>query len=1000
MNFWNRKVKELWGTEVELLRLDGELDLNFKAQVANGDDFILKVMRPGCDIALVEMQCQALSHIVDNMADAPVPEVIKTKSGELFEIVEDQHAKGCIVWALTFLSGFSYASFSPKTLELAYDLGSQAADLNLALRDFEHPNLSRDLPWDLMQAHWIGDHLNVIEEAGRSATIQSIFNEYSVNRDRAAKLPEVPIHNDINDYNVLVSGSLSETAKISGIIDFGDMCLAPRVCEIAIAGAYVVLNCANPEAELASFVAGYHSVSSLSEAEIDLIYPLLRMRLAVSLVTSTMVAIEKPDDPYVVISQAPAWQFLEETNINADLLNCRLRAACGLPISDSAIGIARYLDKQRYNFAPVLGVPLKNSPMISLSVAESTVPENPLEMTPEEAANTVDINETQVSIGFYKEARLIYTEGSFRHGEWNGSSRRTLHLGVDLFAKAGTRVCTPLAATVHVIEYREAVLDYGGLVILEHETPGGETFYTLYGHLCPGVQNTLEVGQTLVAGEAFALLSDETQNGGWAPHLHFQLSLLDGGIFGEWSAIIEPTDSYLWETVSPNPAPLLNLPDEKLLATTIAEPTVLANRQRDFAANLSLSYTQPAMFLRGWKHYLFDQWGQPYLDAYNNVPHVGHANPRIQAVVSSQLKRMNSNTRYLHPAQSAFANKITAKMPEQLSVCFFVNSGSEGNELALRLARAHTGGKDIVTPDHGYHGNTTGAIAISAYKFNAKGGVGQPSWVQLIDAPDVYQGKFREDDSASAEKYANQVDDAISRIKQRGGKLAGFIGEIYPSVGGQIIPPKTYFKRVFHKIREAGGVCIADEVQTGLGRLGKHYFAFEEQNITPDIVVLGKPIGNGHPLGVVVTTQEIADSFAQGPEFFSTFGGSTLSCIIGKEVLDIVDDDGLQENAAVVGARLLKGLKNLQNSNEHVGDVRGSGLFIGVELVSDKETRTPATKLANYIVNRLREKRILIGTEGPHYNVLKIRPPLTIEVDDVDKLLNALTEVLSETVAR
>jgi 4-aminobutyrate aminotransferase-like enzyme len=453
---------------------------------------------------------------------------------------------------------------------------------------------------------------------------------------------------------------------------------------------------------------------------------------------------------------------------------------------------------------------------------------------------------------------------------------------------------------------------------------------------------------------------------------------------------------YLWNAICPNPAALTNLPDEKVLFQPIDKSDVLAYRQAHFSDNLKLSYDDPVMLLRGWRHHMFDEWGRPYLDAYNNVPHVGHAHPRIQAVASDQLLRMNSNTRYLHPAQTAFAKKILSKLPDPLSVCFFVNSGTEANELALRLARAHTGGKDMITPDHGYHGNTTGAIDISAYKFNAKGGVGQPDWVHLIEVADDYRGSYRRNDPDRAQKFAALTDIALAAVQARGGKLAGFIAETFPSVGGQIIPPKGYLPAVYQRIRAAGGICIADEVQTGLGRLGDYFFGFEQQEAVPDIVVLGKPIGNGHPLGVVVTTREIADDFAQGPEYFSTFGGSNLSCRIGKEVLDIVDDEGLMENARIRGAQLMDGLRDLQKKHDIIGDVRGYGLFIGLDLVEDRASRKEATLAANYIINRMREHRILMGREGPKDNILKIRPPLTIDNDDVDMILTIMRQVLEE----
>jgi 4-aminobutyrate aminotransferase-like enzyme len=269
-----------------------------------------------------------------------------------------------------------------------------------------------------------------------------------------------------------------------------------------------------------------------------------------------------------------------------------------------------------------------------------------------------------------------------------------------------------------------------------------------------------------------------------------------------------------------------------------------------------------------------------------------------------------------------------------------------------------------------------------------------------VEIADDYRGRFRRDDPDRAEKYAALVVSAIANIEARGGKLAGFIAETFPSVGGQIIPPAGYLPAVYRRIRAAGGVCIADEVQTGLGRLGDHYFGFEQQGAIPDIVVLGKPIGNGFPLGVVVTTRAIAASFARGPEFFSTFGGSTLSCVIGKEVLDIVDDEGLMENARVVGGHLLERLRDLQRDHEIIGDVRGFGLFIGVELVEDRASMKEAPHIASYIKNRMRENRILIGTEGPADNILKIRPPLTFDREGADVLVHTLERILGEVESR
>ena len=997
---WTDALAQHWGIQARLTQLAGEYDLNFLAETLAGEGYILKVMRPGCNRELIEMQVSALAHVRDQPLADLYPEVIATLQGVACVSCLDTDGKPRLLWLLSRLPGRSYAQSAPKTRALAGDLGRAVGATDRVFETFRHPALERDFKWHLMQALWIKPELGVISDPDRRQLLQDIVADFSGVLGQLQNLPTQAVHNDINDYNILVSDEFCAPRRITGLIDLGDMCIAPRICDLAIAAAYVVLERSDPEEALEALVAGYHAENPLLSVELDVLWPLLQMRLAVSVVNSTLMAQAHPDDPYVVISQAPAWQFLENNNLHPGLLNARLRVACGLPVTSSAPAIEKYLDQMRGHFAPLMGVDLDHAPMGSLSVEASCWPQNPFDLPAAEAARVGQefADNTPVWLGYYNEPRLIYTAPAFRKGRWLASDRRTVHLGIDIFAAQGGWVHAPLTGRVHVVENRTAPLDYGGVVILAHDTPDDQTFYTLYGHLNPEVCEKLAIGQLVQTGEAFCRLGDITQNGGWAPHLHFQLALTIDGIGEDWPGVADPDARHFWTQLCPNPAALLNLPDDKTAYVPTDKAQVLADRRAQFGDNLALSYAEPVMFLRGWKHHLFDEWGRPYLDAYNNVPHVGHAHPRVQAVAADQLKRMNSNTRYLHPARTAFAEKILSKFPPSFEVCYFVNSGSEANELALRLARAHTSAKGIVTPDHGYHGNTTGAVEISAYKFNAAGGIGQVDWVELVDVADDYRGRFGRDDAQRAQNYADQVDHAIARLGAKNIPLGGFIAETFPSVGGQIIPPKGYLRAVYGKIRAAGGLCIADEVQTGLGRLGDYYFGFEHQDVVPDVVVLGKPIGNGHPIGVVVTTRAIADSFAKGPEFFSTFGGSVLSCRIGKEVLDIVDDEELQNNAQVMGERLLAGLYRLQDKHAFIGDVRGMGLFIGLELVTDKVSKTEATNLASYVKNRMRAHRILLGSEGPKDNILKIRPPLTIGADDVDMILMVLDDILTEAV--
>ncbi|WP_114390068.1 aminotransferase class III-fold pyridoxal phosphate-dependent enzyme [Notoacmeibacter marinus] len=996
---WADVLRNRWGINAVLTRLHGEYDLNFRADTAAGK-FIFKVMRAGCDSALVDMQVAALAHVARTAPQVPMSRLVPALDGARVVVAQDSDGRDRLIWLQTALPGICYAEFSPHAATLIHDLGRQSGRLAASLARFEHGALSRDFKWDLMQADWIIPELDGIEDPARRALLQEICDRFMGLKPQLAALPKLAVHNDLNDYNILVAMQ-GDIPRVSGLIDLGDMCAAPRICDLAITAAYVVLDHPTPDRALAALVSGYHAEYPLTGAEIDMIWPLLRMRLAKSVVNSTLMARDGSDDPYITISQPPAWRFLEEADIDAELLRCRLRSSCELPLDDSVARISAWLDQARGSFAEVICTPLASAPMGALSVEASSVPRDPFEISPAEAASlgSETFGTDDVWLGYYGEPRLIYTAPAFRIGQWKASNRRTVHLGVDVFAPAGTPVHAPLDGTVAFAENRTGTLDYGGMVILRHETPEGDVFHTLYGHLDPGSVAAMQNGQSIAAGTEFARLGTDECNGGWAPHLHFQLALTLAGMGTDWPGVADPDDLALWGAICPNPAALLNLEDAHVAHCITDKAHVRDMRKQHFGGNLKLSYDDPVMLLRGWRHHLFDEWGRPYLDAYNNVPHVGHAHPRLQQVAADQFKRMNSNTRYLHPAQAAFAEKLLSKLPPELSVCWFVNSGSEANELALRLARATSGGRAMITPDHGYHGNTTGAIDISAYKFNAPGGVGQPDWVELIDIPDDYRGAFRRGDPLAGAQFAAQVDGALERLMARGQKLAGFIAETYPSVGGQIIPPAGYLQGVYDRIRAAGGVCIADEVQTGLGRLGTHYFAFEAQNVLPDMVVLGKPIGNGHPIGVVVSTPEIAAAFAKGPEFFSTFGGSTLSCRVGRTVLDIVDDEGLMQNARDMGARLMSGLTALTERHPLIGDVRGQGLFIGVELVEDRTTRHPATRQTAYVLNRMRDERILIGCEGPDNNILKIRPPLTIDAEGVAMLLDRLDVILSENGA-
>jgi 4-aminobutyrate aminotransferase-like enzyme len=361
---------------------------------------------------------------------------------------------------------------------------------------------------------------------------------------------------------------------------------------------------------------------------------------------------------------------------------------------------------------------------------------------------------------------------------------------------------------------------------------------------------------------------------------------------------------------------------------------------------------------------------------------------------------LNTNTRYLHERVLEYAERLAGLLPDPLSVCFFVNSGSEANELALRLARAHTGKAGVVVVEGGYHGNTQGMVDVSHYKFAGDGGAGAPDWVRAAPRPDDYRGRYGRDVRDRADRYAGHVRDAFRELDAAGHGAAAFLAESILSCGGQIEPPAGYLRAAYRHARAAGALCIADEVQTGFGRVGSHMWGFEAQDVVPDVVTLGKPIGNGHPIGAVITTQEIAASFANGMEFFSTFGGNPVSAAIGLAVLDVVASEKLMERAAVVGGTLKANLASLSMRHEAIGDVRGRGLFLGIEIVRDRAARTPAPEIASYVVERAKELGVLLSADGPDHNVIKIKPPLVFSQEDAERLAATLDGVLEEDAAR
>ena len=1003
-----RLAREIYGLPASAKPLPGEYDDNFHLCSNNGQEFVLKVMHPARERSFIDLQCAALQHLAQRAPHLSLPRTHATPNGSPFVRAGLADGTERFVWLLNYVPGRVLAGVRPHSRELLKSLGKFLGEVDAALFDFNHEAAHRELKWNLASAIWIRGYLHHIGDPSRRRLVEKFLKLYESEIVPALpRLRRSVIYGDANDHNVLVSDPWPLPQKVVSVIDFGDMHHGVTISEVAVGAAYAIFGEDDPLAAAAEVVRGYHIAFPIEQDELQVLYALIAMRIAVSVTNSAHRQTLMPDDPYVTISEAPAWEALEKwAQVHPRLAHYAFRDACGLAPSPDSEKVKRGLASAASTAAPILDVDLRTAPslVLDLSVGSTFLGADP------KAAETPNLTQAifgamknagaSVGVGRYDEPRLLYSSPLFSASTNPTDERRTIHLGIDLFVEPGTPIYAPLEGSVHIVANNNAPLDYGPLVILRHETSDGVEFFTLYGHLMRRDVDGLRRGQRIARGEKIAHVGGPQENGGWPPHVHFQiiLDLLDLG--ADFPGVARASQRNVWTSLSPDPNLLLGIPAERFPAQPPTRDATLSARRQLLGKNLSVSYDAPLKIVRGWMQYLYDDTGRAFLDVFNNVPLVGHSNPRVVRAVQEQIALLNTNTRYLHDKVNRYAERLSQLLPEPLRVCFFVNSGSEANELALRLARSHTGCEDVIVLEHAYHGHTSTLIDISPYKFSGPGGKGRKPWVHVAPIADDYRGPYRRHDPNAGAKYAHQVAAIIEEMRKEGRGLAAFIAESLPSVAGQIEFPPGYLAAAYGHVRAAGGVCIADEVQVGFGRLGTHFWGFQTQDVVPDIVVLGKPIGNGFPLAAVITTPEIAASFGNGMEFFSTFGGNPVACAAGLAVLEVLEEEHLQENALRVGRHLVAQLRALHKTYALIGDVRGRGLFLGVDFVLDRATREPAPAQASYVVNRLRDRGVLAGTDGPHHNVIKLRPPLIFSEADAAYFCSTLDRLLREDPAQ
>jgi 4-aminobutyrate aminotransferase-like enzyme/Ser/Thr protein kinase RdoA (MazF antagonist) len=1000
--------------------LASERDQNFRVAAADGAAFVLKIANATERPEVLDFQNAALDHLAARSPALAVPRLRRTLSGETVAWAAGPDGRVHLVRLLTWVPGEVMARVRPHSEALLASLGRRVAEMNGALADFSHEAMGRELAWDLGRTRWIAGELGRFREPDQRRLVQRTLDRFESSvAPRLTGLGRQVVHNDWNDYNVIVSSNRAAVREAVGVVDFGDMVHSYVVADLAVACAYAMMDKPDPIGAAAAVVRGFSQAAALSDGELGILYDLICARLAISVTMAARQSAEAPGNDYLLISQKPAWSLLARlAGVDPAFAHYAFRHASGLEPCPAGTAVVSWLAAHRGTFAPVMGVDLRTTPLAVLDLSVGSLDIDRPETVQQVAPFTAHVGREMarhravVGIGRYDEARLAYVTDLFRHPNNWCSETRTVHLGLDLFCEAGTAVFAPLDGVVHSVANNAGPGDYGPTIILEHvveqpadgpDADGGGAplrFYTLYGHLGLETLDGLPAGAHVARGDCIATLGDASVNGGWPPHLHFQVIADMLGRRGEFPGVAAPGERAIWLSVCPDANLVVGVPEDRFPADAAGTADLLAARRRRLGRNLSVSYRRPIRMARGSMQYLFDADGRRYVDCVNNVPHVGHSHPRVVEAAARQLAVLNTNTRYLHESIVRYADRLCALMPEPLGVCYLVCSGSEANELALRLARAFTGHRDVVVVDGAYHGNTTSLVEISPYKFNGPGGSGAPPHVHVVAMPDLYRGRFRADAPDAGARYGHEVTRALERAEAAGRSVAAFICESLLGCGGQVVLPDGYLAGAYAAVRAAGGVAIADEVQVGFGRVGTHVWGFETQDVVPDIVTLGKPIGNGFPLAAVVTTPEIANAFDNGMEYFNTFGGTQAACAVGLAVLDVMRDERLQAHAFDVGARLKQGLSGLMARFPIIGDVRGLGLFAGAELVADRESLEPAARQADYVVNRLRDLGLLVSTDGPLHNVLKIKPPMPFSAADADGLVAALADVLSEDPAQ
>ncbi|MDN4490973.1 aminotransferase [Demequina sp. SYSU T00068] len=938
-------VRQAWGLDVTDIRdLGSNEDQNLLATLADGRRALLKVSHPGIAPAALDAQHAAVAHLSGRGIGALLPSPWPALDGgtvvPLAAPERPAHAR-----VLDFLDGTPPGGARRLPSGLAASLGAVAGRVVAGLEGWSHEALSAGGPWDLREASAVvAEAVPLLDAGERDRVAVAMARADAALASLADALPVQPIHGDLTEDNVV----LAADGALAGVIDLGDLGTSWRVAELAIALCALLHRGDAAMSDVLAAAAAFDREAPLTEPELRALWPLVVRRAAVLVAAGARVRAEDPGNAY-----AEARRLLE-----ARMLETALRWASGeaeLLLRD-ALGRVPAVD---WSGARPL-IDLGSAAVIDLSVT-SAVHDSGAWLEPYRPMGVLAAarDGAGAAVTRYGEHRLDVQAGQ-------GYAPRSYALAIEGAVDGGAVLTAPCDGWVE--EARGAVrltCDVGPAILLTGATALVE------GRVAAG-EPLARVRDNGIVGVQASAVADA-----WPP------------------ARVAAGHEGAWRRLCPDPSALLGR--KPAVASSPDEPGLLAARTRAFAPVQEHYYEAPPRIERGWRHHLIDVRGRGYLDMVNNVAILGHGEPRIADAVDRQLRLLNTNSRFHYGAVVELSEALAARAPEGLDTVLLVNSGSEAVDLALRMVRAATGRSDVLALTEAYHGWTVGSDAVStSLGDNPHALATRPDWVHLLDAPNAYRGRHRGPDAG---RY---LDDALGRLEEldsAGVSLAGLIAEPIFGNGGGILLPGGYLAGLASAVRERGGLVISDEVQVGYGRLGAHFWGFEQQGLVPDLIAVAKAIGNGHPLGAVITTRAIAEAFAVEGSFFASAGGSPVSCVVGSTVLRVLDEDGLQENARVVGALLADGLRLLTRRHPALGAVHGMGLYLGVEVVAGGPD-APDPVAAREICEDLLTEGVIVQPTGDHKNVLKIKPPLTIDAAAVRRFLGALGRVMELREAR